>query len=444
MRLQSASRCTAAARVTWLFLLATLVSLGTIPAIAASPAPPNKPIPPTYFGLHAQRVVVPPRLQMPAAPWPTVPFGAYRLWSMPDWFQINGRPGQDYNFTAIDRFIDLAKEHKVEVMWTVGHTPRWASSDPNNQSCAPALNPGGCDPPRDLKEDGSGPNQYFRDFITALAKHEKGRIDDWEMWNEPGGKRQWTGTVQQLVRMTKDMNEIVKKIDPDALIVSPAYTGVGRDMADRLADFFKAGGGNYIDVVAFHGYIYKRPPVPEEIVEYAKNIREALDRNGQGDKQLWDTEGSWGRNPEYPDPDMQAAFLARMYLLQWGAGVDRYYWWTWSHYPSGTLWDIETNSLTKAGVAYKQLYDWMVGATQTQACQEKGNVWTCGFTRSGGYQAQAVWDANADARGTKSYTAPPQFTRYRDIEGNTNDIPKSHSVTIGAKPILLETGAPGR
>jgi hypothetical protein len=105
---------------------------------------------------------------------------------------------------------------------------------------------------------------------------------------------------------------------------------------------------------------------------------------------------------------------------------------------------MDEDRLTKAGVAYKQLYDWMVGATQTEACREKSSVWTCGYTRSGGYQAQAVWDANIDIRKTKSYTAPPQFTRYRDLEGNVNDIPKNHSVPIGQKPILLETGPPGR
>ncbi len=422
-------------------LLLGLAGLTAV-AMASEPAPPRKPIPATYFGLHAQRIVVPPRLQMDPAPFPTVPFGSFRLWSIPDWFQINGRPGQDYNFTAIDRFVDLAKEHDVNVMFTVGHTPRWASSDPNDQGCAPAFNPGGCDPPSDLKRDGSGSDQYFRDFITALAKHEKGRVNNYEMWNEPGGRRQWTGTTEQLVRMTKDMNSIVKEIDRSALIVSPAYTGVGRDIASRLGEFFKAGGGNYVDVVAFHGYIYRRPPVPEEIVDYIKNIREVMEKNGAGDKPLWDTEASWGHNPDYPDPDMQAAFLARMYLLQWSLGVERYYWWTWSHYPSGTLWDYEARSLTKAGIAYKQVYDWMVGATQTEGCREKSSVWTCGFTRSGGYKAQAVWDSSADAGKTKSYSAPAEFTRYRDLDGNENDIPKNRSVSIGAKPILLETGAP--
>jgi hypothetical protein len=411
-------------------------------ALAAStPAPPSKPIPATYFGLHAQRVVT---RQGPAAPFPTVPFGSFRLWSIPDWSMINGRPHQDYNWTALDRFLEHTEKHGVEVMFTVGHTPRWASSDPYDMDCAPSLRPGGCDPPKDLNRDGSGPNEYFRNFITALARHAKGRVEDWEMWNEPGGRRQWTGTMKQLVRMTKDMHSIVKEVDPSALIVSPAYTGVGRDMASSLHDFFREGGGDAIDVVAFHGYIYRRPPVPEEIVETVAAIREVMERDGQGNKPLWDTEGSWGRNPEYPDEDLQVAFVSRMYLLQWGLGVERFYWWTWASYPSGTLWDMDEDRLTKAGVAYKQLYEWMVGATQTEACREKNSVWTCGYTRSGGYQAQAVWDANIDVRKTKSYTAPPQFTRYRDLEGNVSDIPKNRSVPIGQKPILLETGPPGR
>ena len=90
--------------------LITLLLL-VLPLSAASNAtPPSKPIPATYFGLHAQRIVVPPRLQMPAAPFPTVPFESFRMWSIPDWFQINGSPGQRYNWMAIDRFLDLANE----------------------------------------------------------------------------------------------------------------------------------------------------------------------------------------------------------------------------------------------------------------------------------------------------------------------------------------------
>jgi hypothetical protein len=240
--------------------------------------------------------------------------------------------------------------------------------------------------------------------------------------------------------MAKDMNSIVKEIDPSANILTPACLGAPRDNARCLDEFFRAGGGQFVDVISFHGYLWPKPPVPERIVDLVQALHEVMDRNGQSSKPLWDTEGGWGQREEYPNPDLQAAFLARMYLLQWSLGVERFYWFTWSHYPAGTLYDIDSNQLTKAGIAYKQMYDWMVGATQSEACREKGGVWTCGYTRPDGYQAQAVWDASLDISRTKPYSAPQQFTRCRDLEGNVTDISKNHSVPISQKPVLLETG----
>jgi hypothetical protein len=240
--------------------------------------------------------------------------------------------------------------------------------------------------------------------------------------------------------MAKDMNSIIKGIDPDANILTPACLGAPRDNARCLDEFLRAGGGQYVDVISFHGYIWPRPPVPERIIDLVQAIRDVMERNGQAGKPLWDTEAAFGKVQEYPDPDLQAAYVARMYLLHWSLGVERFYWFTWSHYPTGTLYDMEANRLTKAGVAYKQMYDWLVGATQTEACREKGGIWTCAYTRPGGYQSLAVWDEGLDISKTKSYMAPQQFTRYRDLDGNANDIPKNHSVPISQKPILLESG----
>lgn len=410
-------------------LLALALAAPAAPQVLVAP----QPIPATYFGLHAQKAVSP---RDKPAPWPTVPFGSFRLWSIPDWFQINGRPGRQYNFQVVDRFCDLAQQHGQDVMFTVGHTPRWASSAPDNMDCVPAFQPGGADPPKDLNPDGTGTDQFFRDFIAAFIQHSKGRIKCWEMWNEAGGRRQWTGTIPQLVRMTKDLRAIVKAADPAALILTPPYMGAGKDIARDLEKFLQAGGGEYVDVIAFHGYLYPQPPRPERLIETVAAIREVMQRHGQEHKPLWDTEGSWGKTSEFPDPDKQAAFLARMYLLHWSLGVERFYWFTWSHYATGAIWDKTTGKLTKAGVAYRQVYDWLVGATQTAPCAEKNGIWTASYTRPGGYQAQAVWSA----AGSTAYVVPPQFIRARDLEGSTLTL-SNHSLTLTPKPILLETCA---
>jgi hypothetical protein len=61
-------------------------------------------------------------------------------------------------------------------------------------------------------------------------------------------------------------------------------------------------------------------------------------------------------------------------------------------------------------------------------------LYTCNLTLSNGNQAQAVWYTD----GNETYTAPSQFTQYRDLAGDTNSVPSNHEVTIGLKPILLE------
>jgi hypothetical protein len=83
-------------------------------------------------------------------------------------------------------------------------------------------------------------------------------------------------------------------------------------------------------------------------------------------------------------------------------------------------------------------------ATLSTACTVNANVWTCGFTRAGGYQALAVWNNAQDClKGscpTVPFTVPAGgYTKYRDLTGAETSITGT-TVPIGAKPILLETG----
>jgi hypothetical protein len=162
---------------------------------------------------------------------------------------------------------------------------------------------------------------------------------------------------------------------------------------------------------------------------------------------VFDTEGSWGSNgsiPSISDPDQQAAFTARYLLVQQSAGIARLYWYGWDYIKSdnGDLWT--PSGLTLAGVAYQQTEIWMSGATLSTPCAANGSVWTCSYTRTGGYQALVVWDASQTCNNgsctTSSFSLPssPQFVQYQDLAGTTHAV--SGTVAIGAKPILLETG----
>jgi hypothetical protein len=87
-------------------------------------------------------------------------------------------------------------------------------------------------------------------------------------------------------------------------------------------------------------------------------------------------------------------------------------------------------------VAYQQAYNWLVGATLSKACSaDSGSTWTCGITRSGGYQGLVVWNPSKSV----SFTAPSQYTQARDIYGATSAVPTNGVVNVSFKPILLET-----
>lgn len=369
-------------------------------------------------------------------------FGGYRsLSSAIKWSDINTAQGV-YTWSRFDTWINTALAAGQDVLYTVYYTPAWASSNPTGYCTQGSLAAGGCYPPNDLNADGTGTNQHFHDFITALMDHVgPGKIKYLEIWNEPNITGEWLGTDAQLVRMAQDASSIAKSIDPAILISSPPETGDGSGGTNMnwLAGFLAAGGGQYVDVIGFHGYV----STPEAVGTRIDSTRTVMASYGQQNKPIFDTEGSWGWN-RLSDPDQEAAFTARQYLVQIAKQINRFYWYAWDITATGDLYNSSIPGLTKAGVAYQQIYQWMVGASPTGPCAAVGTIWTCNFTRPNGYQALAVWDTSQTCSNslctTIMYTVPVQFTQYRDLSGNLVKITGSQ-IPIGLKPVLVETAS---
>ena len=386
-------------------------------------------IPGTLFGMSAHDGV------LYNAPWPTMTITGMRLWdSHVAWGQINTAKGV-YNWSTLDSWISKAGSKNSTLVYTFGWTPSWATSKSNDSSCDMAK--GACDPPSDLNSDGTGSDQHWIDFVTAIAKHAPS-ITYWEMWNTPHDVKQWTGTYAQLVRMTQDANTYIKKYIPSAQIISPAngqlnwkYPNGNCTMADKLGSFLAAGGSKYIDIVGLHTYYDSEP---EHIVDVISCYQSTMSTYNISKLPIWSTEGSWGTNSSLSGSTNQAGFLARLYLLLWSNGVVRHYWYNWNDQTTGTL---ESNGNTNtAGTAYKQVESWMSGNTMSTLCSKNSTskIWTCGITGANGYAAQVVWHADSN----KSYTAPNQYVNYLDLTGKKHTISKGATVTVGVEPILLQ------
>jgi hypothetical protein len=377
-----------------------------------------------------------------AYPPSSVPIGAVGHPSRLAWGNIETARGV-YNWAFYDDFVAMASMHGVPFVLTFGWTPSWAVAD---QSSCSGLT---CTAPPDNLQD-------WIDFVTAVVNHYNGaqapHIKYYELWNEANDATFWTGTQAQLVALAQAAYPIIHS-DPGAILLAPSVTGNLSQAAAWLQGYLQAGGSQYADGGTFHGYLSPTGAVPYpfpedtssfgDIVTRAAAFRSALDQNGLAGKPMFDTEGSWGK-ANITDPDQQAAWLARWYILQASAGVSAVYWFTWgdSNLPPDPTqqWGLISNpdgTPTSAGVAYGQVYAWLVGATISSPCAKSADdTWTCALTRSAGYQGQIVWNHT----GSVSYTPPAQFHRYRDLAGNI--FTPNGTVTIGSKPLLFETGAP--
>jgi len=424
----------------------------------------------------------------------SIPYGSLRLWdTLTGWAQINSASGV-YDFSMLDGFVNSSPS-SVDLLYDLARTPHWASSNPNDSSCSHNTNDdpqgggnGQCWAPADLNNDGSGTDQDWIDWVTTVALRNKNsynsKIKYFEIWNEWNVAKFWRGTTAQLVRMEQDARCVVEGpplgmscnanssfpsgtgLNTTAQIVTPSAVGAHTqlsEVANQLTTFFQTkvggvAGGTFSDVIGFHGYVGTLSnsgicPNPEEVTTVVDDLNNTVlsfpvEAQVAGVNKPWfNTEGGWSRASEegFTDPDRQAAFLSRYFLLQRSLGVDRIYWYRWDATSAfgGALW-TQSAGITEAGNAWQEVSKWIVGATLSNACAPNGSVWSCGFTRPGGYQALAVWDAGKDCSngtcGTSNYTVPSGYSQYLDLTGNLTTSGAGSTIQIGAKPVLLENG----
>ena len=388
----------------------------------------------TFFGMHVNKITTFPL---------HAPVGSIRLWDTHTGWAHMCPTGPNCNWKHLDDWLAAAKRNGIsDVVYTPGKTPRWISSKPE-ADCE-------CFPPRDLTPDGGGSDNAWKGFIKDLVEHNQrldsshSKIKYWGIWNEPSAGNFWKGTIPQLVRMAKDEYSIIKAADPNALMLSPELDAWGRLHDDWFDNYISAGGGPYVDVVAFHAYATARDqehPVAEDVLKSVAHVKEKVARHRElAGKPLWNSEGSWGKTDEanWRDWEQAQAFVVRFYVLQASVGVERAYWYMYDPNNTrgccGAMVSTDRSELPTAA-AFREMHKWLLG--RTVSCSSQGHVWTCNLEQPG-YKGKIVW--NDEFEKTTSYDAAG-FGNYRDVSGASTPLDqKSHTVTIGNKPVLLESG----
>lgn len=416
------------------------IMAGSVPGVPAPPVPPVPPvppgqrplapqgatdlqplpgvIPPTFFGMHIHRAAT-------TTPWPVVPFGVWRLWdAQVAWFNLEPRR-EEWHFETLDRYVALAEEHGVEILLPLGFSPAWASARPDEVS--PFYPLGASAEPQRLED--------WQQYVSTVATRYKGRIRYYEVWNEPNLRQYWTGSTKQLISLTQTAYWTLKAIDPSVTMVGPSVTSHETGLA-WLSDYLAKGGGASLDVIAHHFYVFPGPP--EALVPFMDSVRQILMKYGVRDKPLWNTEITWALPATFATPADAAAYLARTYLLNWGAGAERCYWYAWDNHAWATLWltEMDGKTPTPAGIAYGEVQTWMVGAEMRSCTVDRANTYVCQLVRGENASEWVLWNPSQ----TLSYPLPDAWhiSRTRNLAGSVTELHGETQVPVGPLPLLLQ------
>ena len=378
----------------------------------------DEPIPASFFGMHIHHAGG-------ATPWPAVPFAQWRLWdAYVAWPSLEPQRGH-WHFEVLDSYVELAEHNGVGLLLPLGLSPEWASSRPSEKS---VYKPGSAAEPADIED--------WRTYVKTVASRYKGRIHEYEIWNEPNLKMFWTGDVGHMIELTRVAYEVIHKIDPGATVVSPSPTTASG--IAWLREFLTSGGGQYADVIGYHFYVTPQPP--ELMVPLINSVRELMREHDASRKPLWDTETGWAGPKPFPSRELAGAYLVRAHLLAWSSGVLRLYWYAWDNHAWVTLETTERDNctLTPAGHAYEVMHGWLVGARLEECREEVTHTWTCRLKR-GDTTQWIVW--NPDGARSIALMDEPHAKSVTPLLGVTSRLNKT-SIEIGAVPTLISSTEP--
>lgn len=172
------------------------------------------------------------------------------------WREIERLGKGQYDWANTDRMMDQIDSHGLKVIARISTQPPWAGG------AYPEIGP---------------PDNYqdYVDFLTVLATRYQGRIDAYQIWNEPNLSREWgerppnPAEYTELLRLSY---ETIKAIDPEAIVITAGLAPTTRsdDVAMPDVNFiqgmYDAGAAPYFDALGVHGPGFKMPPQTDPAV----------------------------------------------------------------------------------------------------------------------------------------------------------------------------------
>lgn len=273
--------------------------------------------------------------------WPDFEPSAIRLWdTRTTWSNLEPHRGK-YDFTFLDAHLRKAEANGVQhVTLVVAGTPRWAATKVED-SDAPWIGPGSASPP-ELIDD-------WVEFVSTVARRYAGRIDAYEIGNEPNLRMFWTGGPGEYAKLVRRGARTIRAVDPSATVI--VNGGLVRRSADvpRLRRWLRGAVDNpNVDGVSIHFY-----PRSDDVAAAGPLLNDAVDvltADGLGNVPRWLTEVNVVNGTRMSSAAQRQA-VNDISRAASEAGFSRTYWYSWTSERHTDLMPLDHGTPAAAALA---------------------------------------------------------------------------------------------
>lgn len=213
----------------------------------------------------------------------------------------DGVPDPIDAWAKYDSIVDLSERYGVKILARLGTPPAWSQPEGLRGTFAP---------PADFQD--------FVNYAVAVAERYKGRVQHFQIWNEPNLALEWGNQPVEPERYTELLcrtYRALKAVDPQIVVVSGALaptidlSGYNLSSFVFLERMYAAGAKDCFDVLGAQGYGLFSGPTDRRLrittINFAHVVwlRDMMVAHGDAAKPIWIGEMAW--NPVPDDPSIR-------------------------------------------------------------------------------------------------------------------------------------------
>jgi len=300
--------------------------------------------------------------------------------------------------------------------------------------------------------------QLYENFLGYLVTYFKGRIDYWEIGNEPEVVDFWKPAPNAVIytQLLQRAYAKVKSLNPQAKVIGLSSVS---SIIDFIEEAFQNDALQHMDILGLHPYCYLDPTyksIFEISYEYTviDDIRDLMVQYSGTTKPIWVTEVGY---PDYlgtygVSEQRQAEMLVRSYMLLIQKDIPVIAWYTFINNAFNTAekednFGILTNDLVpkKAFAAYRSMVATLKGYSFTREVTIKEKCKAMLYTSSGNSDILVAWSFDETPNASDGNVVVVnkniqldscvQIENISDIDGNS--LETSFNVELSSSPIYI-------